>query len=56
MKLLAATSRESRDSFIIPTSQLKLIEFRFLEVDDRCILLLNYNTRILTIPTDVIHS
>jgi heme/copper-type cytochrome/quinol oxidase subunit 2 len=44
------------DSFIIPTSQLKLNEFRLLKVDNRCILPLNYNIRIITTSIDVIHA
>jgi cytochrome c oxidase subunit 2 len=42
------------DSFIIPTFQLKLNEFRLLEVDNQCILPLDYNIRIITTSIDVI--
>jgi len=44
------------DSFIIPSDQLKLNEFRLLDVDNRCILPLNYNIRIITTSIDVIHA
>lgn len=44
------------DSFIIPTPDLKEIEFRLLDVDNRCVLPYNFNIRILTTSADVIHS
>lgn len=44
------------DSFIIPSNELKLNEFRLLDVDNRCILPFNYPIRILTTSIDVIHS
>lgn len=44
------------DSFIIPTNQLKINEFRLLEVDNRCILPFNFPIRILTTSIDVIHA
>lgn len=44
------------DSFIIPSTQLLLNEFRLLDVDNRCILPFNYPIRILTTSIDVIHA
>nr|ATJ03024.1 cytochrome c oxidase subunit II [Atta texana] len=44
------------DSFMIPTNQLMLNEFRLLDVDNRCILPYKYPIRILTTSMDVIHS
>lgn len=44
------------DSFIIPTDQLKINEFRLLDVDNRCILPFNFPIRILTTSIDVIHA
>lgn len=44
------------DSFIIPTDQLKVNEFRLLDVDNRCILPFNFPIRILTTSIDVIHA
>nr|YP_009735169.1 cytochrome c oxidase subunit II [Acropyga panamensis]QBG38668.1 cytochrome c oxidase subunit II [Acropyga panamensis] len=44
------------NSFMIPTNELKLNEFRLLDVDNRCILPFKYPTRILTTSMDVIHS
>nr|AYE88790.1 cytochrome oxidase subunit II [Trachymyrmex holmgreni]AYE88791.1 cytochrome oxidase subunit II [Trachymyrmex holmgreni] len=44
------------DSFMIPQKQLKINEFRLLDVDNRCILPFNYPTRILTSSMDVIHA
>lgn len=44
------------DSFIITTSSLKISEFRLLDVDNRCILPINIQIRIITTSTDVIHS
>lgn len=44
------------DSFIIPTNQLKINEFRLLDVDNRCVLPFNFPIRILTTSIDVIHA
>lgn len=44
------------DSFIIPSDNLNINEFRLLDVDNRCILPFNYPIRILTTSIDVIHS
>nr|YP_010872825.1 cytochrome c oxidase subunit II [Pheidole nodus]QYK92319.1 cytochrome c oxidase subunit 2 [Pheidole nodus]WGV34025.1 cytochrome c oxidase subunit II [Pheidole nodus] len=44
------------DSFMIPSDQLKLNEFRLLDVDNRCILPFNFPIRILTTSMDVIHA
>ena len=44
------------DSFIIPTNQLNLNEFRLLDVDNRCVIPYLFPIRILTTSTDVIHS
>lgn len=44
------------DSFIIPSNELKISEFRLLDVDNRCILPFNYPIRILTTSMDVIHA
>lgn len=44
------------DSFIIPTNQLSLNEFRLLDTDNRCILPYNFPIRILTTSIDVIHA
>nr|YP_009905727.1 cytochrome c oxidase subunit II [Nylanderia flavipes]QGW36357.1 cytochrome c oxidase subunit II [Nylanderia flavipes] len=44
------------DSFMIPTNQLKMNEFRLLDTDNRCILPFNFPIRILTTSLDVIHS
>nr|YP_004221798.1 cytochrome c oxidase subunit II [Pristomyrmex punctatus]BAJ53349.1 cytochrome oxidase subunit II [Pristomyrmex punctatus]BAJ53362.1 cytochrome oxidase subunit II [Pristomyrmex punctatus] len=44
------------DSFMIPLNQLKINEFRLLDVDNRCILPFNFPTRILTTSMDVIHA
>lgn len=44
------------DSFIIPTTQLNINEFRLLDVDNRCVLPIKYPLRILTTSIDVIHA
>nr|YP_010304728.1 cytochrome c oxidase subunit II [Lepisiota frauenfeldi]ULM64013.1 cytochrome c oxidase subunit II [Lepisiota frauenfeldi]WEY05519.1 cytochrome c oxidase subunit 2 [Lepisiota frauenfeldi]WEY05532.1 cytochrome c oxidase subunit 2 [Lepisiota frauenfeldi]WEY05545.1 cytochrome c oxidase subunit 2 [Lepisiota frauenfeldi]WEY05584.1 cytochrome c oxidase subunit 2 [Lepisiota frauenfeldi] len=44
------------DSFMIPSNELKISEFRLLDVDNRCILPFNFPIRILTTSMDVIHS
>lgn len=44
------------DSYIIPINELKLNEFRLLDVDNRIILPINTQIRILITATDVIHS
>nr|AWN56327.1 cytochrome c oxidase subunit 2 [Pheidole flavens] len=44
------------DSFMIPSNQLKINEFRLLDVDNRCILPFNLPIRILTTSMDVIHA
>nr|YP_009244978.1 cytochrome c oxidase subunit II [Endoclita signifer]AMR73722.1 cytochrome c oxidase subunit II [Endoclita signifer] len=44
------------DSYMIPTSNLKLNEFRLLDVDNRIILPMNTQIRILITAADVIHS
>nr|QQP21478.1 cytochrome c oxidase subunit II [Tipula melanomera gracilispina] len=44
------------DSYMIPTSDLKLNEFRLLDVDNRIILPLNTQIRILVSAADVLHS
>jgi len=44
------------DSYIIPTNDLKLEEFRLLDVDNRIILPLNTQVRILVSAADVLHS
>nr|QBG38565.1 cytochrome c oxidase subunit II [Acropyga butteli] len=44
------------DSFMISPNQLKTNEFKFLDVDNRCIMPFNYPIRILTTSMDVIHS
>nr|ULM64026.1 cytochrome c oxidase subunit II [Lepisiota frauenfeldi]WEY05571.1 cytochrome c oxidase subunit 2 [Lepisiota frauenfeldi] len=44
------------DSFMIPSNELKIYEFRLLDVDNRCILPFNFPIRILTTSMDVIHS
>nr|YP_009555373.1 cytochrome c oxidase subunit II [Triodia sylvina]AZU95910.1 cytochrome c oxidase subunit II [Triodia sylvina] len=44
------------DSYMIPTNELKLEEFRLLDVDNRIILPMNTQIRILITATDVIHS
>nr|QNE85805.1 cytochrome c oxidase subunit II [Tipula flavolineata] len=44
------------DSYMIPTNDLKLSEFRLLDVDNRIILPLNTQVRVLVSATDVLHS
>nr|QNE85442.1 cytochrome c oxidase subunit II [Helina latitarsis] len=44
------------DSYMIPTNELKMNEFRLLDVDNRIILPMNLQIRILVTATDVIHS
>lgn len=44
------------DSYIIPSNELNLNNFRLLDVDNRIILPINNQIRILITATDVIHS
>lgn len=44
------------DSYIIPTNELNLENFRLLDVDNRVILPINSQIRILVTAADVIHS
>nr|YP_010610917.1 cytochrome c oxidase subunit II [Anatkina vespertinula]WAP91751.1 cytochrome c oxidase subunit II [Anatkina vespertinula] len=44
------------DSYMKPTNELELNDFRLLDVDNRIALPFNVNTRILVTSTDVIHS
>jgi cytochrome c oxidase subunit 2 len=44
------------DSYIIPTTDLKLEEFRLLDVDNRIILPINTQIRVLVSAADVLHS
>nr|YP_010363540.1 cytochrome c oxidase subunit II [Atkinsoniella warpa]UNZ12641.1 cytochrome c oxidase subunit II [Atkinsoniella warpa] len=44
------------DSYMKPTNELELNEFRLLDTDNRITLPYNINTRILVTSTDVIHS
>nr|YP_010363566.1 cytochrome c oxidase subunit II [Atkinsoniella xanthoabdomena]UNZ12667.1 cytochrome c oxidase subunit II [Atkinsoniella xanthoabdomena] len=44
------------DSYMKPTNELELNEFRLLDVDNRIMLPYNINSRILVTSTDVIHS
>lgn len=44
------------DSFIIPSNDLSINEFRLLDVDNRCILPFNYPIRIISTSFDVIHA
>lgn len=44
------------DSYIIPTNELSLNSFRLLDVDNRIILPINLQIRILVTAADVIHS
>nr|QLY90112.1 cytochrome c oxidase subunit II [Micromorphus albipes] len=44
------------DSYMIPTKELKNNEFRLLEVDNRVVLPMNSQIRILVTAADVIHS
>nr|UOU85359.1 cytochrome c oxidase subunit II [Nephrotoma flavescens] len=44
------------DSYMIPTTDLKLDEFRLLDVDNRVVLPLNTQIRVLVSAADVLHS
>nr|VFU78751.1 cytochrome c oxydase subunit 2 [Bragasellus molinai] len=44
------------DSYMIPTEELQLGEFRLLEVDNRVTLPFSFQTRLLVTASDVIHS
>lgn len=44
------------DSYIIPTDELQLGEFRLLEVDNRIVIPINLEIRLLITAADVIHS
>lgn len=44
------------NSFIIPSNQLQLNEFRLLDVDNRCIIPFNFPIRLLSTSIDVIHA
>jgi len=44
------------DSYIIPTNEINLSSFRLLDVDNRIILPINNQIRILVTATDVLHS
>nr|UEP16608.1 cytochrome c oxidase subunit II [Botanophila rubrifrons] len=44
------------DSYMIPTNELKINEFRLLDVDNRIVLPTNLQIRILVTAADVIHS
>nr|YP_009487695.1 cytochrome c oxidase subunit II [Anopheles triannulatus]AWB98448.1 cytochrome c oxidase subunit 2 [Anopheles triannulatus] len=44
------------DSYMIPTNELELSGFRLLDVDNRVILPMNNQIRILVTATDVLHS
>lgn len=44
------------DSYIIPTNELELNSFRLLEVDNRIVLPINNQIRILVSAADVLHS
>nr|YP_010028953.1 cytochrome c oxidase subunit II [Tanyptera hebeiensis]QOU09742.1 cytochrome c oxidase subunit II [Tanyptera hebeiensis] len=44
------------DSYMIPTNDLKIEEFRLLDVDNRIILPLNTQIRVLVSAADVLHS
>nr|YP_009735155.1 cytochrome c oxidase subunit II [Acropyga pallida]QBG38655.1 cytochrome c oxidase subunit II [Acropyga pallida] len=44
------------NSFMIPMNELKINEFRLLDVDNRCIMPFKYPIRILTTSMDVIHA
>nr|UJG45529.1 cytochrome c oxidase subunit II [Diplonevra concinna] len=44
------------DSYMIPTNDLQFSEFRLIEVDNRVVLPMNSQIRILVTATDVIHS
>nr|YP_010146010.1 cytochrome c oxidase subunit II [Tipula nova]QQO80816.1 cytochrome c oxidase subunit II [Tipula nova] len=44
------------DSYMIPTTDLKLEEFRLLDVDNRIVLPMNTQVRVLVSAADVLHS
>nr|YP_010564320.1 cytochrome c oxidase subunit II [Parapediasia teterrellus]UYX62343.1 cytochrome c oxidase subunit II [Parapediasia teterrellus] len=44
------------DSYMIPSNELKINEFRLLDVDNRIVLPMNNQIRIMVTATDVIHS
>lgn len=44
------------DSYIVPTTELNINSFRLLDVDNRVILPINNQIRILVTATDVLHS
>nr|YP_010596138.1 cytochrome c oxidase subunit II [Polididus armatissimus]WAJ48470.1 cytochrome c oxidase subunit 2 [Polididus armatissimus] len=44
------------DSYMIPTNEMKNTDFRLLDVDNRIVIPVNTQTRILVTSTDVIHS
>nr|YP_009487708.1 cytochrome c oxidase subunit II [Anopheles striatus]AWB98487.1 cytochrome c oxidase subunit 2 [Anopheles striatus]AWB98643.1 cytochrome c oxidase subunit 2 [Anopheles striatus] len=44
------------DSYMIPTNELELNSFRLLDVDNRVVLPMNNQIRILVTATDVLHS
>nr|AAR06183.1 cytochrome oxidase subunit II [Polyrhachis turneri] len=44
------------NSYMIPSSDLQMNEFRLLDTDNRCILPFNFPIRVLTSSIDVIHS
>jgi len=44
------------DSYMVPTSELQTGSFRLLEVDNKPLLPINYETRIISLGGDVIHS
>nr|WVH44982.1 cytochrome c oxidase subunit II [Tipula legalis] len=44
------------DSYMIPTTDLKMNEFRLLDVDNRIILPMNTQIRVLVTAADVLHS
>nr|YP_010117768.1 cytochrome c oxidase subunit II [Diplonevra funebris]QPN53541.1 cytochrome c oxidase subunit 2 [Diplonevra funebris] len=44
------------DSYMIPTNELQMNEFRLIDVDNRVVLPMNSQIRILVTATDVIHS
>nr|YP_010026605.1 cytochrome c oxidase subunit II [Phyllocnistis citrella]QOQ85853.1 cytochrome c oxidase subunit II [Phyllocnistis citrella] len=46
----------SFDSYMVPSNELKLNDFRLLEVDNRIIIPMNNQIRILVTASDVIHS
>nr|YP_009566972.1 cytochrome c oxidase subunit II [Cryptopone sauteri]QBB73595.1 cytochrome c oxidase subunit 2 [Cryptopone sauteri] len=44
------------NSYMIPSNELNLNEFRLLDVDNRCIIPFNYPIRIISTSLDVIHA